>query len=219
MSDNRFGISLLSKEKFNTAYDEEVMIDKNTGEILVKSSSGEVISYNYNSRLNSHISETKLIANNLGVYGDIVSIEFDDTYAPFTMEFDKNYVPTPITIMYIKCKKLLFNLDLDPITMENNIISHNRNNIIIELSFSLYYTDATTSEPLTISCPINELNSNLFILNDNSSIVVESGKRIAGIQLNSFIVKNIIADNSGNIVPHSSIIRPIFNSLFAVIEV
>ena len=92
MPEYRFGISLLSKDRFSDAYNEEVMIDKSSGEVLVKTPDGDVISYNYNSRLKSHIIEMKAIANNLSVYGDILNIEFDDIIAPFVMEYDKNYI-------------------------------------------------------------------------------------------------------------------------------
>ena len=43
MPEYRFGVSLLSKDRFNDAYNEEVMIDKLTGEVLVKTALGDTI--------------------------------------------------------------------------------------------------------------------------------------------------------------------------------
>ena len=219
MPDYRFGISLLSKERFNEAYNEEVMIDKFTGEVLIKSKDGDVVSYNYNSRLKSQLSAIKLTANNMSVYGDIVSIEMDDVVAPFTMEYEKNYISTPIVLPYHNCKKILFNADIDPITISNIGLSHDMNNMLVELSLSLLYNDNSTTAPVTISSHLNEFNSKVLTLNDNSIFNLAPLKQVSGIRINSFIIKNIVMDYNGQITAHTHTIRPIFNSLFAVIEV
>lgn len=219
MADYRFGISLLSKDRFNEAFNEEVMIDKLTGEVLVKSPTGDVISYNYNSRLKSHITETKMIANNRAIYGDIISIEMDDVHAPFVMEFDKNYITNPIYIPYENCKKILFNVDIDSITIVNDIISHDRNNMLIELELSLYYSDNTETNIATISFNMNEFNHKVLSLIDNSVIDINDMKTVAGIKISSFKIKNVVMDYVGEIIINDDNIRPIFNSLFAVIQV
>ena len=211
MPDYRFGISLLSKERSSEAYNEEIMIDKFTGEVLIKSKDGDVISYNYNSRLKSQLSAIKITANNMSVYGDIV--------APFTMEYDKNYILSPIILPYPNCKKILFNADIDPISISNVGVSHDMNNMVVELSLSLYYSDNSTTTPVTISCHLNEFNSKVLTLNDNSIFKLIPLKQVSGIRINSFIIKNIVMDYNGQVITHVHNIRPIFNSLFAVIQV
>ena len=133
MAKNRFGISLLSKKNHSNAYNEELMVDKDTGEVLIKSPTGHTISYNYNSRSQSQIATTKSIANNLSIYGDIISIELDNMLAPSSMEYDTDYIINPLYIAYSNCKKILFNFDIDAISLVNNGISHDRNNMLIEL--------------------------------------------------------------------------------------
>lgn len=221
MASNRFGISLLSKKNRATAYKEELMVDKDTGEVLIKTPSGDTISYNYNSRLKSQISTIKSIANNVSVYGDIISIELDNLDAPSVMEYDLNYITTALDIPYAECKKILFNIDIDAITVHNTTgsISHDRNNMLVEMELSLYYSDGTASDPVIISNSIYELNSKVFTLNDNSLILLNSKKKVAGIRLSSFKIHNIIMNYSGEVVPNTSTIRSIFNSLFAIIQV
>ena len=219
MADYRFGISLLSKDRFNEAFNEEVMIDKLTGEVLVKSPTGDIISYNYNSRLKSHVSSTKMIANNMSVYGDIISIEMDGVHAPFVMEFDRNYIADPIIIPYANCKKILFNADIDSIKVINDAISHDKINMLVELEFSLYYFDSTETNIATVSLDMNEFNHRVLSLTDSSIVNIVGVKPIAGIKISSFKIKNVVMDYAGEIVINSDTIRPIFNSLFAVIQV
>ena len=219
MPEYRFGISLLSKDRFHDAYNEEVMIDKLTGEVLVKTPTGDTISYNYNSRLKSHIIETKAIANNVSIYGDIISIEMDDKYAPFMMEFDNNYIINETIFPYPKCKKILFNIDIDALDIDGHEITYKRNNILIEMSLSIYFDDGTRSDILPISCSIDQLNHKVFDVYDKSIIPNPEDKNIAGFILSNFTVKNIIVDYVSNEQnEHNKIIRPIFNSLFAVVQ-
>jgi len=220
MPEYRFGVSLLSKDRFDDAYNEEVMIDKFTGEVLVKTQTGDTISYNYNSRLKSHIIETKSIANNMSIYGDIINVEMDnDVYAPFIMEFDKNYITNTITIPYYNCKKILFNVDIDAITVNKSGISSERNNLLLDMELLIYYNDDTTSDPIVISESIDQINHKVFNLTDDDFIKVPKGKVIAGFVLTSFKVKNYLVSYSGEITENTKNIRPIFNSLFAVVQV
>lgn len=217
----RFGISLLSKDRYKNAYNEEVMIDKQTGQILIKTpelNHGDIISYDYNSRITSHITTIKSIANNVSVYGDIVSINFNDDVTPFIMEYSKNHITTPIDIMYNNCKKAIFHADIDAITVNSNGISYARNNMLVEMELSLIYTDNMISDPTVISCPLNEFNNKVLFLNNNSLFVVPPYKNIIGIRVSSFKIFDSVMDYGGNSIETSNTIRPIFNSLFAVIE-
>lgn len=214
MPEYRFGISLLSKEKLEDAYLEELMVDKSTGEVLVKTPSGDTISYNYNSRVKSHLTETKTIANNVSVYGDIISIEMDNVNAPFTMTFGKNYLQNELPIIYPRCKKILFNADIDCITVNTQGISRDRNNISLELVMSVMFSDDSRSEPIVINGSINQFNQRVFNLADYAD-----NENVSGIVITSFMAVDNLVDYSGNVINDSIIKRPIFNSLFAVIQV
>ena len=220
MPEYRFGVSLLSKNRFNDAYPEELMVDKLTGEVLVKTPTGDTISYNYNSRLKTHIVETKSIANNVSVYGDIISIEMDDKYAPFTMDYDTNYITEELIFPYENCKKILFNVDIDAITVNPNGMSYERNNMLLELELSLFFNDNTTSDKVVLNYSMDKLNHKVLNLTNGSLFTIPNDKTISGFILSGFKIKNTLVDYITEYETESNTnIRPIFNSLFAVIQV
>lgn len=220
MPEYRFGVSLLSKDRYKDAYNQELMVDKLTGEVLVKTPTGDTISYNYNSRLKSHIVETKSIANNVSVYGDIISIEMDDKYAPFTMDFDTNYITSELVFPYENCKKILFNADIDAITIDPDGISHERNNMLLELELSVIFNDNTNSDKITLNYSMDKLNHKVLNLTNNSLFTVPTNKTISGFILSGFKIKNTLVDYiTEEEIGNDTNIRPIFNSLFVVIQV
>ena len=220
MPEYRFGVSLLSKNRFKDAYNEELMVDKLTGEVLVKTPTGDTISYNYNSRIKSHIVETRSIANNVSIYGDIISIEMDDKYAPFIMDYDTDYIVSEILFSYENCKKILFNADIDAITVDPDGISYERNNIVLELELSLRFNDDTSSDKVILNYSIDELNHKVLNLTNESLFIIPNGKTISGFILSSLKIKNKVVDyTTGEEQESNKNIRPIFNSLFAVVQI
>lgn len=213
MDENRFGISLLSKENLDIAYLEEVMIDKQTGEVLVKTPEGDTISYNFNTRLKSHIMDARNDANNLGVYGNIYAIEFDGVNLPCTMQYNNDYITDPI-IVNGDCKKLMIHTDIDPIGINSTGISYNRHNILIECVIAVMYDDNTISDTIRIAMSNYSLNSHVIdIYNINSS------KNVIGIQLQSFIIRNAPMDFDDSLIVNDTTIRPICNSIFFVMGI
>lgn len=70
----RIGISALSKQNRSIAYNQELLVDKLTGELLIKTDNGDVVSYNYNARLAHHIDMVMMRAQNAGICGKIYSV-------------------------------------------------------------------------------------------------------------------------------------------------
>lgn len=215
----RFGISLLSKKNYKDAYNEEVIIDKETGEVLVKIPDGSsVMSYNYNSRLKSHINEIKNDANNLSIYGDILNIELGDTGGPFKMEHGINYIDTPIEIPYARTNRVLFHVDIDPIVKNNENISFNRVNACVGIGFKVLYANGSESDVINITNPLSKFNTTVLSLVDGS-ITPTVSSRVTGIKIVEFKVLNDIMDYNNNLINIDSEIHPIFNSLFAILEI
>jgi len=217
---HRWGVSLLSKENFADAFNEEVMIDKNTGEVLVKTPSGDTISYNYNSRLSSHVNATRIDANNYDIYGDIINISLDSTtgVSPFVMESGVNYIKTPIELAY-NCKRLMIHSDIDGITENVNGFSSQKNNMILKIGIALKYSDGTLSDTATISNSVDIMNNKIYHLQDNSIITLNTTKRVEALVLQS-ITLDAKKEEFGNPGTTTDItgIRPICNSIFMVLE-
>ena len=66
-----FGMSALSRYNRDIAYNNEIMCEKNLGEMLVKSSTGDTISYNYFTRLSTSIDELTISSANFNKLGSI----------------------------------------------------------------------------------------------------------------------------------------------------
>lgn len=89
-NNNRIGLSLLSKSRMSDAFAEEVMIDKKTGEIAIKTTDGDTISYDYITRKNLTIN---LLINRLqlkGVCKNIYELTNDSLQFPLVVEENTN---------------------------------------------------------------------------------------------------------------------------------
>lgn len=195
---NRYGISLLSKNRYAEAYNEELMIDKSTGEILVKTTTGDVISYDYNSRVNNAIRNLRANALELGVFGTIGSITFDNQY-PFVVSANTNYMAAPLTINTSNMR-ILFHIDMDSVKINSNGFSNERGvdvepNVTIECNF-VHLDDVETRVGYTKK--VSEWNK--FVLDP------ESINAIKAIQITKFQLE----EDTG--------VRNILNGLYIVID-
>ena len=216
MSENekRFGFSLLSKENHHIAYLEEVMIDKRSGEIVIKTPEGDNISYNFNSRVKSHIIDIKTFANNVGAYGDICIVDFDGKTCPFIMEYDTNYITTPLDIPF-KCSKLIIHSDIDPVAVDYNNLTYIRKNILVEIVLAYIYSDGTISNSATVTHTLHTMNNTVLHLTNTSLIDVDDEKTVSGVQIQSYKIINQLYDFHDNETPDDdSIVRSICNSVF-----
>lgn len=212
LANKRFGISLLSKKNRNIAFLEEVMIDKETGEVLVKTPEGDIISYNFNSRIKSHIIEARADADNMNVYGNIYNIEFNNVSLPSTLLYNTEYVTTPIELA-TKCRKLLIHLDIDPITINTDDISYIRNNLLVDIKLELVFNDNTVSPEIVISKSINTLNTFVFDIYN-----IANYREVKNIRVTSFQFKDQrISYDDRNIDNSNDKIRTICNSIFFII--
>ena len=70
-NEHRFGISGLSKENVNEAFLEEILVDKMSGEMLIKTPNGDIVSFDYNNRLKTNLVNIKHTGDDLNIYGNI----------------------------------------------------------------------------------------------------------------------------------------------------
>lgn len=153
---NRFALSALSKKYKNKSVPTEIMIDKETGEIQVKSEDGNVISYNYLSRLNAHIDTFVFNSYNADLYGIIYELENSSLDTPCTVNKDTNLIDSNVLITNTDFKAFMISIDLD-IIKPNTVISRlDTNNVPIELE--IQYTQGSSTKVMKISEPINIIN-------------------------------------------------------------
>ena len=117
----RFGFSALSKSNFLDAYNEEILVDKETGEFLVKSPDGQLLSYDYNNRIDHIHNDVKSVMNNLNVYGDLYM---------FTQSADSKTVPSMLVAgdifsteeieFAVPTTKVIFHINVEPMIRSGN---------------------------------------------------------------------------------------------------
>ncbi len=116
----RFGITALSRKFKNDAKPTEILLHKGIGQISVKTTEGDVISYDSMARFKSHIDYLTDLAINLNLFGKMQSITFDNIELPEVINFNQNLFNVPLLIKSNNFKKLLVSIDLDSVEVSSN---------------------------------------------------------------------------------------------------
>lgn len=161
---NRYAISALSKKFKNKAYPNEIMIDKATGEIQIKCEDGNVISYNYLSRLNAHIDTLVFNSYNADLYGNIFEIELDNIDLPCTIDHSINLLDTPVEVTTRDFKAFMISVDIDAINPSTLISRLDTDELIMDMEIQ-FNTDSTT-KTIRLSEPLYRLNRLRIIKKD-----------------------------------------------------
>lgn len=194
--EHRFGISLLSKKNKDKAYPEEVMIDKDTGEIVVKTSDeGDVVSFNAMARRQQAIERMKLKSNNLNVFGNIYEIESNYNELPFKLSngstfepffknneecklmeltqdrFNNNSYPTSV--------KLLFDIDADSLLCyeHDGVTKYEHiDDFIVRIGLTIEFNTDSSFKTLSTSFSIStsELNNKPYVIHDDTNRQIKS---------------------------------------------
>lgn len=117
---NRFATSALSRKNKASAIPEEILVHKHTGQMLIKTAEGDVVSYDSMARLKNHLDKVTLFAQNNGLRGDISSVEFDDKELPEVIEEGVNLLSGPLTLKANDPKRWLISLDVDTIELSES---------------------------------------------------------------------------------------------------
>lgn len=146
-TNKRVGISYISdKSDLPSLYNEEILVDKLTGEICVKTpTKGNVISYNYLTRFNTHIQ--RLISNTYAhamINSQIVKITPDNMVYPATEGIlNINLIgDSPIDIDQ-GCFNIMISIDMDCVdVVEGEIVNNTRYDIPVTYEvMSTYFQD------------------------------------------------------------------------------
>ena len=165
MSINRFGISFLSRSRSAEAENEEVMINKQTGEVSLKGLGGEIISYDKLARFRDHFNRVTALCHTVNVLGDMHEVGFDAVDLPEVISEDVNILDGDVDITSdTKVSKLLVSLDIDSLKIVAPVADLNVNQPTIEMTILLETnTTQVTTETLTVTLPLDELNTHVII--------------------------------------------------------
>lgn len=139
-----FGISALSKFNKDIAYLNEIMCNKETGEMLVRTPDGDTISYNYFNRLKTSIDTLTLASIHYNILGDLFKI------APFDIELPspvESTIDSSIRINNPSIKGMILTVSVDGILIsENNISLMTISDIYVDYTITITYMDGTTED-------------------------------------------------------------------------
>ena len=162
---NRFGISFLSKSRKAEALDEEVMIHKQTGEVLIKGAGGEILSYDKVGRLNDHINSVTNLCHTMNLLGKMYEVEFTVLDLPEVIPEAVNLLDSyaPLTTNK-KISKLLVSIDIDSLKIVTPLVSMNANqpDVTINIILAVNSTQSTTYT-MTHTFSLDKSNSFTFI--------------------------------------------------------
>lgn len=154
---NRFALSALSRSQKAFAVPEEIMIHKNTGEVVIKTKTGDVISYDSLARLNSHIEDVTNLSYMVGITGDMSSIELDNILLPEVISENTNLVPVPLLLKNKDLDSILISADVDALIISDvDSLVEKESDIQIKLRIVNNSTSAATT--YTIKKPVSFLN-------------------------------------------------------------
>ena len=195
---NRFGISALSKHNANTALDEEIMVDKITGEFLIKSREGYVISFDAMARRKSMLENIDQINSMMNMGGDVYMIDLDHLHLPCPVEYNTNILQNSVVIKDTNLKRLLFNVDVDEV-IPNVVAGISEHEPIIELV--IHATKPGDNGEIycvtfSIEKPLSQLNNRIIRIED---IVLEVPLNVYKVSLVSVKLKK----NPNNTCPNS----------------
>lgn len=108
----RYGVSLLSRKSHVKALPEELLIDKETGQILLKQADSNIISYDAMTRFKASTNTIRATAERLIFMGKMVSIIPENTPLPKCVTSGEPILVEE-TVDLGPIKKLLIQLDVD----------------------------------------------------------------------------------------------------------
>lgn len=176
-TNKRVGISYISdKSDLSSLYNEEILIDKSTGEVYVKTpTKGNVISYNYLTRFNNHIQ--RLVANTYShamINSQIVKITPDDMSYPATSGIlNTNLVGDEPLTFDQGCFSAVISIDMDCVDTVAGEIVHNTHYdipVTYEMMATYFQDIVRTYRGQTT---LGEFNNTAFIFPErNDSVVI-----------------------------------------------
>ena len=208
VNNRRFVLSFLEKSKYSISFNEEMLCDEQTGEILVKTKDGDIISYDASARFKDHMESFTNTLNAYGFIGNVYNIIPNEKILPSVFKSGENILENPVSVN-INAGISRISIDYDCVKINRDgSMSHSLNtNLTANVTFGVGSSDESSEEPImldtmTKSIPVSDIDTDIF---DITSI---SG----GVPLNTFFVDNINitnndeTDNDTRIIIHSVLV-------------
>lgn len=158
----RFAVSGLSKERYDEAVAEEILVDKKTGEFLLNTLDEVLISNDSLSRFKASFDNAVWMAKQVGLCGNIYQVEIDDIDMPSEIPYNTNILNEPIVVASTN-KKILFNFDL------NEYIVQDAKAITLNNECTVTVDIQQGGKTKTVELSLGDMNSSIIDLTNFSS--------------------------------------------------
>lgn len=151
---NRFAVSLLSKSNRSGAKNEEMMVDKKSAEISIKTPEGYIISHDSLSRQRNHIERIVSYCQSISFNGSLNELIIEDTDYPWTPDLDVNILDG-VDPLNIGNKDFLISLDVDPIELSEDF-SRLAKDVLVTITLQV------SNQPVELNYYVSELNKRVI---------------------------------------------------------
>ena len=144
----RYGVSMLSRKNHIKALPEELMIDKETGQILLKQENGKIVSYDAMTRFKASVNAITSTAERLMFMGKIVSIVPENKPLPKCVTSGESILIQEVVNLG-PIKKMLIQLDVDVVdttTTYGDLKGYE--NVVAEIIIDRNGKQTTITEPI-----------------------------------------------------------------------
>lgn len=190
---NRFAISALSKKYKDQALNEEIMVDKTTGEFLIKSPNGTLMSFDAINRRRSTINDATDYALMQNMYGNMYEVKIDGLILPEPVAYDTEILSEPVTLKS-NLKKVLFFIDLDEIVVDGDVGEATENEPIVTIK--ILCKAAGKSKEITIQKELKDINNNVIDVASN----INFGNSSYTTRIESLSFKKNTSDNVNSVL-------------------
>lgn len=158
----RYGVSLISRSNHIDALPEELLLDKETGQILLKRSNGKIMSYDAMSRYKESVNRICNTAFLQCVYGKVYNVLLDNTDLPLAFANNEDLLRGDETIVIPTVKNLMIQLDVDAYDDESKFGDSNETDtIVVHL----------TMNGQTYDVRLSELDEKIFMFNGENVVI------------------------------------------------
>jgi len=153
----RFAVSALSKERYLESVNEEILVDKLTGEILIKDKNGYIVSADTTNRTAFAMKKAISDAEQSGICGQFYQMTFDDMELPKMINYNKNILSEPLQLSS-EINQFLLNFDISEHFCDTNSID-----LLNETECEVRVEGKRGSQQFIVTKKVNDMNK--FIIN------------------------------------------------------
>lgn len=164
----RFAISALSVERKHEAVNEEIMLNKYTGDFHIKTKDGIVLSVDNINREKATIDEAVRIAELMGMTGKCYKIDFENKQLPTHIDYSTNIMQNDTIELPANTKDVLLYLDVDEFSIIDNEYELLHGETSVTISFEIY--DGKNLIPVIFNKKIKDVNFSVFSFKEYNNI-------------------------------------------------